>query len=105
MADNYNDEITVRTGVGIVTLNAGYEHYKGGLYFAMQVAKDDLTGKLMVIYRKKDTPEVCALLLQTEDKQGWLDRVKWPDGSVKPQFVKTTWFHFMHGAERSKGKK
>lgn len=105
MADSYNDEITVRTDAGIVVLNAGYEHYKGGLYFAMQVAKDVLTGQRMVVYRKKDTPDVCALALLTKDKKGWFDLVRWPDGSLKPQFMKTTWFHFMHGSQRSKGKK
>jgi DNA-binding XRE family transcriptional regulator len=106
MADNYNDEITCRTDHGIVVLNTGYEHYKGGLYFVMQVAKDVNTGVSAVVYRRKDTHDVLSRALRTEDNQGWFDLVEWPDGSQKPRFMKTTWFHFMHGEQRErKGKK
>ena len=102
MADIYRDEVEVRTTAGVVTLNVGYEHYKGGLYFTISVAKNVVTEERLVVYRERDTSEVLARPVTTEDQQGWLDYVRWPDGVLKPRFMKTTWHHFTNGGKRKK---
>jgi len=64
-----------------------YQHYKGSQYRALDLYKNADTQELMVRYRKvKDGNPVD--LPWGRRLVEWNQLVTWPDGTVKPRFVK-----------------
>lgn len=66
-----------------------YRHYKGDLYFVTGFAIDatnesaDETPFVMVVYQRD-----YALFVRDEDE--FVEVVKWPDGEMRPRFVRVT---------------
>lgn len=61
-----------------------YQHFKGGEYLVLNLARDSETERWMVVY------QTCYgdRGLWIRPLESFIERVEWRDGSTRPRFVK-----------------
>lgn len=64
-----------------------FEHFKGRRYIVGGIAKHTGNDDLLVIYMAQNTPN-NAPDLWARPLAEWSEPVKWPDGAMRPRFVK-----------------
>ena len=60
-----------------------YEHYKGGKYLVLHVAKEEATLSDVVVYAHLDDG-----VIWTRPVASWTQLIVWPDGHPRPRFRK-----------------
>lgn len=63
-----------------------HEHYKGGKYVAVSLARHHESRNHFVVYISQTTGAQCIREYATEGKDSWTDLVNWPDGQRRPRF-------------------
>lgn len=59
-----------------------YEHFKGGRFRLLMLAREEGTGTRVVVYTHLDeTGHVW-----TRSVKSWVEQVEWPDGVERPRF-------------------
>jgi hypothetical protein len=60
-----------------------YQHFKGGKYSALCLAKDERTLEDVVVYVQLSDGSVW-----TRSLERWCEYVQWPNGKTNPRFLK-----------------
>lgn len=74
----------------MITIQALYRHYKGGLYFVQFTAEThNHNGDIDVVYFSLTHGKHCTRPLRKDSRKedSWLDGVEWPDGIVRQRFI------------------